>query len=340
MKALAVAVIPWLLTFGGHAEAQTTSKTASIAGLEAKFVDVNALGGTIKTRYYEEGQGEPILLLHGGGLGGGNVNSANMWSRNIPGLSERFRVFAVDKLAAGMTGNPPEDKDYNIQGEVEHIYEFIQTMNLGQVHVVGQSRGGALTLWLAVAHPEVVKTAVLIDPAPPVIYEGVSSSTRASMMEPCSRGDRAWKMRCEMEVLSYAPKIAPTWEDEYYAAGVYMSGLAKWQEGQAKMAAGAGQPLRSQWTEARIQLRERLLAEAVLPMPVLLYHGYNDPQDTRERGLALYEILAAQHANVRLLWTNRTGHFHFREYPEQFNHNLMNFIDYWNGQPTGTTAMP
>ena len=104
------------------------------------------------------------------------------------------------------------------------------------------------------------------------------------------------------------------------------------------MAGGAGQPLRSHWPETKQEMHERLKAEAVLPMPVLLNWGMNDPQATLERAMALYDNLAAHHAKVRLLWVNKAGHFHFREYPDEFNHNVMTFIDYWNCQTAGTSS--
>ncbi len=119
MRVLAAAVLVALVDLGVHAQPQTVSKTGSIAGLEAKFADVKG----VRTRYYEAGQGEPMVLVHGEGWSG--HSSANTWSKNIPGLSKRFHVFAVDKLAAGMTGNPLDDKDYNIQGEVEHMYQSL-----------------------------------------------------------------------------------------------------------------------------------------------------------------------------------------------------------------------
>ena len=153
-RALAVGV----LVAGGGIDAFAQAKPdGSIAGLTAKFVDVKG----VRTRYYEAGQGEPMVLVHGEGWSG--HSSANTWSKNIPGLAKRFHVFAADKLASGMTGNPLDDKDYNIQGEVEHMYQFIQTMKLGKVHLVGQSRGGGLVFFLSVAHPEIVRTLVIVD---------------------------------------------------------------------------------------------------------------------------------------------------------------------------------
>jgi len=108
----------------------------------------------VRTRYYEAGAGEPMILAHGEGFSG--HSSANVWSKNIAGLGKRYHVFAADKLASGLTGNPLDDKDYNIQGEVEHAYQFIKAQRLDKVHLVGQSRGGGLVFFLAVAHPEIV----------------------------------------------------------------------------------------------------------------------------------------------------------------------------------------
>ena len=82
----------------------------SIGGLKAKFVDVKG----VKTRYYDEGQGEPMVLIHGGSTAGSST--ANVWSRNIPGLAKRFHVYAVDRLGSGLTGNPLNDADYAYSG--------------------------------------------------------------------------------------------------------------------------------------------------------------------------------------------------------------------------------
>ena len=117
------------------------SPDGSIAGLKASFVNV----GGIRTRYYEAGRGEPIVLLHGEGWSG--HSSANVWSKNIQGLGKQFHVLAPDRLGSGMTDNPKDDKDYNYLGEVEHIYQFIQVMKLGKVNLVGHSAGGAVAFY-------------------------------------------------------------------------------------------------------------------------------------------------------------------------------------------------
>jgi 2-hydroxy-6-oxonona-2,4-dienedioate hydrolase len=305
-------------------------KEADVPGLHARFVNVEALGGVIKTRYYEAGSGEPLVLAHGGGWSG--YYSANTWSKNIPGLAARFHVYAPDKLAAGLTDNPPSDKDYNIQGEVEHMYQFIRTMHLDKVHLIGQSRGAGLALLLAVAHPELIKTLILVDSLT-ISPDVGNSSSHAQLMAKCPKDrDESWK--CEMRVLSFNGELA--FPDDSFAPGLYMGHLPKSQTTMAKVAAGAGEPLTSQFNDYKKTILARLEHERVLEAPILLYWAVNDPQaPALKNGIAFYQIMVQQHPQTRMLLVNNAGHFHYREYPEEFNHNVIDFIDFWTAHPQG-----
>jgi 2-hydroxy-6-oxonona-2,4-dienedioate hydrolase len=312
----AFAVLAVAMMFGGPAQAN--SEDGAIAGLTPKFIDVNG----VTTRYYEAGEGEPLILVHGEGWSG--HSSANTWSKTIPGLAKRFHVFAPDKLGSGMTGNPPDDKDYNIQGEIEHMLAFIKVMKLDKVHLVGQSRGGGLVFFLAVAHPEMVKTLVIVDtltaaPKGPNDHEETLGKCRHQPSW------EAWK--CRLQALSYRPEVA--FDDELFDAGRYMASLPKSHETRAKRKAGAGEPLRSQFKAWKKTVHARIESEAVLQMPVLIYWGRNDPSALLARGLALFDVIARKNPRVRMFTVNDAGHFHYREYPDEFNDNVINFIDYW-----------
>ncbi len=311
----------------------TVSKDGAIGGLGVKFVDVKG----VRTRYYEAGQGEPIVLVHGGDGGSGH-SSANTWSKNMIGLGKRYHVLAPDRLATGMTGKPLNDEDYNIHGEVEHLYQFIQTMKLGKVHLVGQSIGGSVVFYLAVAHPDVVKTLVIVNSASLAPVE-TAETGRPSALAKCPDAKTAdcdeW--RCRESVLSANPAVA--FDEEFFNAGCYMANLPKGRETVAKMAAGAGEPLRSQLSEFKKAILERVRTQGPLQMPVLLYWGKDEPSamlkgktsvvDMRG-GLLLFDIIAAKNPNVRMLIGNTIGHFLYRESPEEFNQNLLNFIDFWS----------
>src|SRR5437879_12405097 len=95
---------------------------SEIGGLQSKFVDVNG----VQARYYEAGAGEPMVMIHGGFTAGSST--ANVFSRNIEGLAKRFHVFAVDRLASGMSGNPLKGDDYTHQGDGDFSYVLSKTL--------------------------------------------------------------------------------------------------------------------------------------------------------------------------------------------------------------------
>ncbi len=315
--------------FGGQARA-SVSPNGEVAGLKAKFVDVNG----IRTRYYEagEGHGEVMLLVHGEGWSG--HSSANAWSKNIPGFAKKFHVFAPDKTGSGMTDNPKDEKDFNLQGEIDHLYAFILTMKLGKVHLVGQSHGAGDILFLALEHPEVVRTLVLCDSntAAPV----GPPTTRQQALANCPKEPDAEEWKCRIQAITARPDLA--FDEEYFQAGAYMAGLPKAQETVAKVKAGAGAPLYDmrpnsgfpQWKTAWL---DRVKNEGLVQVPVLLYWGRNDPSAVITNGWALFDVLAAKNPKVRMITVNQAGHFHFREYPEEFDYNVIHFIDYWQAQP-------
>jgi pimeloyl-ACP methyl ester carboxylesterase len=120
-----------------------------------KFVDIDG----IKTRYFEDGKGEPLVLFHGGNFGDSdNVDLANNWDRNWPWFANSFHVYAPDKLGQGFTELPKNDDEYTMASVVLHAYHFIQKMGLKKVHLVGHSRGGYLVTRLMLEHPELVST--------------------------------------------------------------------------------------------------------------------------------------------------------------------------------------
>ena len=301
-----------------------------IAGLKAKFVDVNG----IRTRYYEMGQGEPMVLVHGGGWSG--HSSANVWSKNIPGLARRFHVYALDKIGSGMTDNPKDDKDYNLQGEVNHLYQFILTLKLGKVHLVGSSRGGGDVLFLALEHADVVKSLMISDSmtAAPVGQLAYPPEVLAK----CPKEPASEEWKCRLQAMSFRPDLA--FDDEYFEAGKYMASLPKSQETVARVKAGAGAPLfdmrpNSSFPEWKMSWLDRVKNEGILRVPVLLYWGRNDPSVTMQNGVALFDVLGEKNPRVRMIVINKAGHYHFREYPEEFNHNVIRFLHNWEDQAGG-----
>ena len=62
--------------------------------MRVAFTDVDG----IRTRYFYEGSGPTLVLIHGLGI------SADSWTRNIDALAEHFTVYAPDMIGHGRTG--------------------------------------------------------------------------------------------------------------------------------------------------------------------------------------------------------------------------------------------
>jgi pimeloyl-ACP methyl ester carboxylesterase len=208
-KVIAVSGVAALLLMGGDTRVFAAGTAdGSIGGLKAKFTEVDE----IRTRYYEYGQGEPMILIHGGFTA--NSSTANVFSRNILGLAEHYHVFAMDRLACGLTGNPRDEKDYSAQGDVDFIYDFIKTMKLGQVHLVGHSAGGGIAMDLAIEHPEIVKTLTIIAAGPedPPVFSGLTKLTE--ILKKCPDQSTYAGLKCRAGALAWLPD---TFEEEYWS---------------------------------------------------------------------------------------------------------------------------
>src|SRR3989442_12852448 len=93
---------------------------------QTKLRQVNVDG--VPTRYYDEGSGDPLVLLHGGHPG--FIDSLDTWSLNLKGLAQHFRVYALDKIGQGFTGNPSRDEDYTQDVTTRHAIRWMEILDI------------------------------------------------------------------------------------------------------------------------------------------------------------------------------------------------------------------
>ena len=113
--------------------------------------------GSIQARYWELGEGAPVLLIHGLGA------SVETWQNTLPALAGAHHVYAVDLVGFGYSDKP--DAEYTVDYLVDFIRGFMDVAGLEQVALIGHSLGGALVLQLAIRHPDRVTKLVLVDSA-------------------------------------------------------------------------------------------------------------------------------------------------------------------------------
>jgi len=102
-----------------------------------------------RMHYVEEGEGDPILFLHG------NPTSSYLWRNIIPHVSGLGRAIAPDLIGFGKSDKP--DIDYRFFDHVEYVEGFIDMLGLRDVTLVLHDWGSALGFHYAMEHPSNVK---------------------------------------------------------------------------------------------------------------------------------------------------------------------------------------
>jgi len=74
-----------------------------------------------------------MVLVHGGYFG--STVSANCWRPIFDHLASQFHVYVVDKPGQGYTDNPNCDARYSMEAVIQHLYRFMKTLGLQNVHL-------------------------------------------------------------------------------------------------------------------------------------------------------------------------------------------------------------
>ncbi|BDS09540.1 alpha/beta fold hydrolase [Aureispira anguillae] len=108
--------------------------------------------------YRDEGEGPPIVLLHGAFS---SLQTFNEWSIL---LQKNYRVISLDLMGFGLTG-PNSSGDYTIGNHIRVLKRFLNILNLQDCHLAGSSLGGWLAWEFTYRYPKRIKKLILIDAA-------------------------------------------------------------------------------------------------------------------------------------------------------------------------------
>ena len=149
MRAVSFSLVLGLVSVPGIAAenipAPAAAKEATPSG-QGHYAAVHGL-----KMYYEiHGQGETLLLLHGG------LASIPVWPEAIAYFSKNYQVIAPEQMGHGRTADmPSRPMDYHAMAE--DTVELLRQLNIKAVYVLGWSDGGIVGFDLAINHPDLVK---------------------------------------------------------------------------------------------------------------------------------------------------------------------------------------
>jgi cation diffusion facilitator CzcD-associated flavoprotein CzcO/pimeloyl-ACP methyl ester carboxylesterase len=134
------------------------SATPASDGVRAAGTQVATVNGR-QARYREEGQGTPVLLVHGIG------RSLEDWNEQHTLLAGRgLRVISVD--LAGFGESEPLEEPVSLRAFARFLEGFLDAVGVTEpAHLVGNSLGGGVAMQLAVQAPDRVRSLLLVDSA-------------------------------------------------------------------------------------------------------------------------------------------------------------------------------
>ncbi|MCX5496936.1 alpha/beta hydrolase [Kaistia dalseonensis] len=108
--------------------------------------------------YLDEGEGPPILLIHGFGSSA-RVNWVNPgWVDTLTKAGRR--VIALDNRGHGHSAKPHEVAAYRVAALAEDARNLLAHLGIAKADVMGYSMGARISAFLALAHPELIKALI------------------------------------------------------------------------------------------------------------------------------------------------------------------------------------
>ena len=110
--------------------------------------------GAVRTWYDEHGDGDPLVLMHGG------LVDSRFMEPNLGPLAERFHVYTPDRRGHGRT--PDAEGPITYQLMADDTVAFLEQVVRAPADLVGQSDGAVVAMLVAMQRPDLVKRLVMI----------------------------------------------------------------------------------------------------------------------------------------------------------------------------------
>jgi len=253
--------------------------------------------------YQETGSGTPLVLIHG------SLADYRTWDTQVPDFSKAYRTIAVS-----LRHHYPEKwngvgDDFSVAQHASDVTALIKKLNLGKVHLLGNSRGGSIALTVASLNPEVIRTLILEEAnMEPLMPETPEKQKR--MAEAKARGESI--------------RAALATDGREKAARIYMTSYgANWEKLPARVQQIALDNIGT-CTESGERGKFSCADIQKFKFPILLLNG--------ERSMKLYSEMSAVMRQCKPdipapLIVPKGTHLSHRSNPEFFNKAVLDFLN-------------
>jgi pimeloyl-ACP methyl ester carboxylesterase len=264
--------------------------------------------GTLKIDHTDEGQGQPVILVHS------SVSGNRQWQSLSAALRDRYRVLAVNLFGYGETTPWPGLAPQSLYAQAQLVLALSEEL-AGSVHLVGHSFGGAVALKAAMLLGARVGKLVLLEPNP--FYLLRQAGRMGAYLEARELRDH---VKCYGALGDWS-KVAERFAD-------YWLGDGSWQAMPEKRRAAFAEALRPNFHEWDAVMDEESTVEDCRSLSARTL-VLSDPA-TRA---PIREIIASL-AEACPHWSFRTvagGHMAALTHPDSINPIVGEFLDARNG---------
>jgi len=114
----------------------------------------------IRLHYLDEGDGEPVVAVHG------NPTWSFYYRELVKGLRDSHRVVVPDHMGCGYSDKPGDDVyDYTLERRIEDFSALMDRLELEDINLVVHDWGGMIGLGWAVRNPERIRRLVILNTA-------------------------------------------------------------------------------------------------------------------------------------------------------------------------------
>lgn len=132
-----------------------TQEALVSASPAAQFTESTVEADGFRIRYREAGEGEALICLHG--AGGLRLSPAHAT------LAQHYRVVAFE--VPGFGASPENTRSQTMADLAATMVQAVTALNISDFHLMGNSFGGVLALWMALHEPARLRSLVLVAPA-------------------------------------------------------------------------------------------------------------------------------------------------------------------------------
>ncbi len=180
------------------------------------------VGNGVELHYVESGRGTPVVFVHG------SLSDGSFWNPQIAPFAEKYHVIAYSRRYNQPNTNQARP-EYSAVADADDLAGLIEKLHLGKVHVIGHSYGAYTALFLAVRHPELVRSLVIAEaPAMPLLaylpgeqaelgkttLADIQNRMETPMKAAFRKGDQNAGVGAFIDYLSNDPKGWDKWPEE------------------------------------------------------------------------------------------------------------------------------